>query len=802
MADPDGKFWKDQMDRVIEAVPDGIIILDREGRFDFVNAAVEQILGIPRRQIIGRSFKEPVWKLLGVDGKPFPPARLAYAQVLRTGKAVRDVEYAVERPDGRRIALSVSAMPLRDEKNRILAVVTTVTDVTERKAAEDALLDSNERFRTLVERAADALFLHDLDGRILNVNQQACDATGYSRHELLQLNVLDIETDYDPQQLKGVWKQIAESGPLTLYGTHRRKDGSTFPVELRVGPFETDDRRLVLVLARDITERQRAEDALQESEERYRRLVERSPEGISVQSEGTIVYINPAGAELLGAKTPEELIGRPYLDLVPPDRRELVRERVNETLELAQVRPPVEQQYMRLDGSIIDVELVGIPFVYRGEPATQVVFRDITERKEAELRLAESEERYRTLVEASPDAIAVYSEGKFVFVNAATVKLLGAASAEELIGRSVLDFIHPDSLDLVTTRMREIAKKREPLPVTEEKLVRVDGVPVWVDLAAIPFTFEGKVSVQVVTRDITQRKRAELALTDSEERYRLLFESNPLPMWVYDLETLSFLAVNQAAIDHYGYTIEEFLAMSTEDIRPREEIQRLHMNVAAATAGIEHAGLWRHKKKDGTLIDVMITSYALTFDGRSAELVLANDVTELRRAEEELKEKDRAIRRAYVDVLGAVTGNRLVLMTPDEIEQALGKPVTDEFVVTSYRELAGARAKVKEALGEHFPQVKTGDEFIVGFCEALTNAVKHARRARYRVFKRGKNAQVLIADHGPGIDFKTLPSATLAAGFSTKRSLGVGFTIMLDLSDRVLLSTQKGNTSVVLEISR
>lgn len=164
-----------------------------------------------------------------------------------------------------------------------------------------------------------------------------------------------------------------------------------------------------------------------------------------------------------------------------------------------------------------------------------------------------------------------------------------------------------------------------------------------------------------------------------------------------------------------------------------------------------------------------------------------------------LKEKDRAIRQAYVDVISAVTGGRLVFVTREELDLMLGKPISGTHAVTSNRELAEARQILRCIIRESFPGLDP-DGFMVAFGEALTNAVKYAGSGNFQVFKLKKTLQIVISDSGPGIDFKTLPKATLMNGFSTRKSMGVGFTIMLDIAERVLLSTQPGNTTVVLEI--
>lgn len=150
-----------------------------------------------------------------------------------------------------------------------------------------------------------------------------------------------------------------------------------------------------------------------------------------------------------------------------------------------------------------------------------------------------------------------------------------------------------------------------------------------------------------------ERKRRRISseeLQASESRYRLLFESNPLPMWVYDTETFAFLAVNEAAVRHYGYSREQFLGMTIKDIRPPENVPVLLAGIQKGARGLAAAGTWRHVKHDGTMIDVEITSHSIKFAERSAELVLANDVTERKRSEDALRESNSELEKALAQV--------------------------------------------------------------------------------------------------------------------------------------------------------
>ncbi|MEY2557388.1 MAG: hypothetical protein QOE34_813, partial [Verrucomicrobiota bacterium] len=260
-------------------------------------------------------------------------------------------------------------------------------------------------------------------------------------------------------------------------------------------------------------------------------------------------------------------------------------------------------------------------------------------RQRAEGALKEAEKKYRGIFENAVEGIFQNSPaGHFISANPAMARMLGFASPEELI-RTRNDIERQGYAEpALRNKFKQMLEENGVVTGFEYEVYRKDGTRIWVaensrivrDAEGRPLYYEGSV------QDITERKQSEEAQKKSEERYRSLFEANPLPMWIYDLETLSFLEVNDAAISHYGYRREEFLAMTIADIRPTDDKPLLLANVAQVAEGlIDNAGVWRHRQKDGSIIDVEITSHVLDCGGRRAELVSAFDITERKRAEAE-----------------------------------------------------------------------------------------------------------------------------------------------------------------------
>jgi PAS domain S-box-containing protein len=247
-------------------------------------------------------------------------------------------------------------------------------------------------------------------------------------------------------------------------------------------------------------------------------------------------------------------------------------------------------------------------------------------------------------------------DGFFKNLNPSFEKTLGFTT-KELMAKPYLEFIHADDRPATVVEKDGLAEGKVTFAFENRYLCK-DGSYKWLLWNAVSVSEQE--AIYAVARDITERKQAEELLRESDERHRKLFDNNPHPTWVFDRETLRFLAVNVAAVRKYGYSRDEFLAMTLKDIRPPEDVPAMIETVKALGDGTENSGAWRHRLKDGTIIDTENTSYALTFLGRPARVVVAVDITQ--------RKRDEAEKREYMDSLAAT--NMELGLRNREVERA------------------------------------------------------------------------------------------------------------------------------------
>jgi two-component system NtrC family sensor kinase len=310
-------------------------------------------------------------------------AQEKYERVLK-GEYVREETYYG--PKDSKLCFEVYYNPIQGSGGEVSGIAAIVKDVTERIKIEDALKKSEFRHKVILQTASDGIWRVDMDGRIIEVNQAYCRLSGYSETELLSKNVAELEASETPADIAARIKEVVSLGDARFETKHRRKDGTVYDVEI-VLQYRREAGEFFTVFIRDITERKKLVAALKESEEHYHSLVELSPYAIDVHSEGKIIYVNPAGVKLLGAKTAAEIIGRPVLDFVPPHYRDIVIKRLQSATTGDKNLPVIPEQFMRLDGTLVDTEVAAIPFTYHGKPAVQVIALDVTERKALQEKL-------------------------------------------------------------------------------------------------------------------------------------------------------------------------------------------------------------------------------------------------------------------------------------------------------------------------------------------------------------------------------------------------------------------------------
>ncbi|HNJ41970.1 MAG TPA: PAS domain S-box protein, partial [Acidobacteriota bacterium] len=544
-----------------------------------------------------------------------------------------------------------------DQQGHPSRMIGAMLDITARKQAEEALHESEALYRTLFENAPIGLGIADVDGNLIGFNRAILEPGGYTEADIHQIqNVGDLYLDENQRDtIRDIFEKY---GFVRQHEVRfRRKAGGFYDALLSLVPVRIKGQPCIQAMVEDITERKLASEALKQSEHRYRTISEVTSDyayAVRIEPDGTMIreWISGAFSQITGYTVEELDETVNWRAVTHPDDLEIgrahlvtIRKGQPNTCELRIVTKQGTERWLRVQGQPVwDKEQNRVVQFYGAA-------QDITERRLAELALKESEERFRDLFENATDLIYTHDlQGNFTSINGATEHITGY-TREEGVQMNIRQIVAPESYDLAR---QMIAHKVNGGPSTtyEIDIIGKDGRRVPLEVSTRLLTEHGQpIGVQGIARNITERKQAEKALRESEEQYKLLFASNPHPTWIYDLETLAFVVVNDVAIEHYGYSREEFLAMTVLDLRVPEEIPLFqeHLNNTARQK-IERSGIWRHRKKDGRLIEVETTSHELVFQGRPCRIVLANDVTERNQMESALRESE-AKNRALLDAI-------------------------------------------------------------------------------------------------------------------------------------------------------
>ena len=623
-------------------IEDVIWAMDKYLRYTYFSPSVirqrgytpEEMLTIPLEKSITPDSLERLGKILENRLAPAGQGEKPEARTIIT-------ELELYRRDGATLWSETSMTLLFDKDGNFNGLLGISRDITERKKAEAALRESEEKYRTVLDEMDQTYFEIDSRGNYTFFNDTLCRHLGYTREEAMGMNYKVYTPPEDYKRVVAIFSSVYATGipARNVQMVHITRDGRRRHIENSVFAIRDGEGKITGLrgLGRDITDRVKSEEELCQRalllDAAYDSIIAYDPAGV-------ITYANEAAARARGYNS-QEMLGMNIREFVPPENVPLLEKRLeilDKTGELT-----FEVIHIDRDGRPLELEARIRAVTVNGQRLNIAVYRDLTERNKMQKELVDREARYRSIIETAGAAVVTFDvEGRLTYINDLTCRTLGY-TRDEMIGKPFIDFIHPDDREKALDTFTEAASStalRGPTAALELRLLHKDGNIVWFYANATRLMSEGKTTgFSVVMPDITRLKQAEADLMESEQRYRSLFENNPVAVYMQDVNG-HFIGVNDATCRITGYSREELLGLLAEQIIAPEEIEiengRRHFiqAIRGEPQTYEHTII----SKDGRRIRLNVTNTAVKVNERIVGVYgIAEDITERKKAEADLK---------------------------------------------------------------------------------------------------------------------------------------------------------------------
>src|SRR5262245_4564368 len=610
-----------------EVSVDAVVVVDSDGRFRYANPAHERLTGYSASEIVGQKFVE----LVHPDDQPL--AAEQFAALVQSPEQAIAVEARVLHRDGsvRSVEATGKALPNGD-------FVGYLRDVTERRQDAAALQASEANFRTLVEISVDGIVIVRPDTIFDYANAPYLCMLGYAHDEVVGHSLIPFvhPDDLDDVQTKIMQLLQNPEQSTTAQLRVRHKDGSWHILE-SVGKLMPNGN--IVAYVRDITDRSEADEKLRASEEQFRSLIENSSDGIMIfDRQGAFSYISPGLTRIVGWEA-SDLLGQTWHTFAHPDEVARTRDVFHQVFEHPGQAIVHESRFRHKDGSWRLLEVVA-----KLHPNGYVVAnsRDITERKQADEKLRESEERFRAFVEVSPIGIVLVSpEGNIRYASPAYARFSGY-EPEDLVGQSVLSLVHPDEMSRVASLFAEVLQNPDRIIVAEYQHLCEDGV---IRIAEATGKVLPNGDIVGFIRDITERKQLEEQLREREEYYRTILENATDGISLTDAGGV-FTYVNPAYAQMLGYEPQELIGQPYLPLLHPDEVSASIRAFAEAMAnpGQRLPQMEAHlRRKDGSWC-VIETTGGFLGNGIVAS---SRDITERKRTEEALRLAEQRYRAMF-----------------------------------------------------------------------------------------------------------------------------------------------------------
>ena len=631
---------------ILDEMEDAYFEVDIAGNYTFVNDACCRHLGYSREELIGTTFRDQMAK------EEIAGVYKAFSNIYTTGKPEKVILYKVLRKDGTSGLTEMAVFPLQNQKGETIGFRGIARNVTERKQMEEALRQSEEKYRTIIESIHDGYFEVDLAGNFTFFNESMRKIHGYPKEEFMGMNHRQCVDKQNAKKIFEVFNKVyktGETGSILDYELIR-KDGTKRRAEIAVSLKEDSSGNPIGFrgTSRDVTERKLAEEAVRQNEEKYRNILENIEDGyFEVDLTGNFTFFNDSMCRILGYPQ-EEMMGMNNRQFTDKENAKKLFKTFNAVYKTGKPAQEFDWQIIRKDGIKRYIETsISLrknssdqPIGFRG------IIRDITERKLAEVELQKSEDRYRTFVENASDIVFTTSEfGYYTFVNLVTRRITGY-SEEELIGKHYKMLVRPDKFKELITFLVNQYEKRIPNTYYEFPIIAKDGHEVWLGQNVQLIMEDDHVKgFQAIARDITERKRAEEGVLREKHFSDAVIDSLPGIFYLIDKKG-HFARLNKNMVDVTGYSAQELLSFGATDVIKEEHKNLIKSKIEEAFNNGSAVAEASILTKEGREIPYYFTAVSTTLGGDIFIAGTGMDISERKQAEEERKQSFERLRKA------------------------------------------------------------------------------------------------------------------------------------------------------------
>jgi len=635
---------------LVKNAPNVILIVNRDGKIQFINRTV---IDASPEEVIGKSVYD------FVDSRHHDVVRKTIRRVFQTGEG-SSYEISGTGPDGGTSWYATQVGPIKRD-GQIVSVTLITVDITERKEAEEELRFLKEFNERIVNSLDDALLVIDPnDYTIISANEATLKKLKLRKEDLIGKTCYEATHHSSapcklPHHICPIQETLRTGKAVTVEHTHFDKDNKKIFVEVSAQPVRNQEGKIVhfVHLARDITERKKAEDALRKSESKARTLIENLPQKIFFKDKNS-VYISCNENYARDLKIhPDEISGKTDYDFYPKSLAEKYRAD-DQRIMKSRKAEDIEEEYIQ-DGHKVFVHTVKTPVKDENGNVVGIlgIFWDITERKVAEDALRESEEKFRSLAEQSPNMIFINKKGRVIYANRKCEELMGYKKEEFYSPDfNFLTLFSPESIDLVKSNFSRHMQGEEVAPY-EFTLITKEGKKIETILTATLMRYEGERAILGILTDITDRKQMEEKLRhysehleelvqkrteeflESEKRYSVLVEE--ARDGVVILQDAKLVFTNKRLAEIIGYSRYELIGMPFEKLVGEKYLQQAKERYTRRMRGEKVPATYEVElvTKTGECIPVEVSATRINYQGRPSDLVIVRDIRERKRIEEE-----------------------------------------------------------------------------------------------------------------------------------------------------------------------